>query len=244
MPQAGPIQPLEYFCCGCSLDVGISIILSMHTCVSVMYIFTTFSNIVLEEPTLGYKVSPDTQTFNLGFALAGLPFIISGFSGVKYQHETHLRIYLYWLMLTFMLDFVFVLIDQVQNSCVHIPSILAQQGSSFACGIMRIIDLVTLSMYLIFMGYAVFTVWSRCLELQIGGSAPSLEALMTQAPRDHSAMVYQNSAGLFGLGPPPKEGVAVVYGSLASPMYGGANTIFGGNVHDCSFPPLATSHKS
>eukprot|EP00443_Scrippsiella_acuminata_P048727 CAMPEP_0115331712 /NCGR_PEP_ID=MMETSP0270-20121206/86460_1 /TAXON_ID=71861 /ORGANISM="Scrippsiella trochoidea, Strain CCMP3099" /LENGTH=247 /DNA_ID=CAMNT_0002752519 /DNA_START=159 /DNA_END=902 /DNA_ORIENTATION=- len=241
MAKASPIQPLEYFCCGCSLDFGVFIILCVHACVSAMYIFTTVANIVFETPTLGFRVSPDTQTFNCGFALAGLPFIISGFSGMKYQHETHLRIYLYWLMLTFIIDFVFVLIDQVKNNCLHIPQIFAESGGSFACGVMRIISIITLVMFLSFMGYAVFTVWSRCLELQIGGSAPSLEALLTQARHDEAALVYQHRSGLLGTGPPPKDGIPVVYGSLASPMYSGSNSIFGGDVHDVTFPPRATA---
>merc|ERR1719512_507907 len=107
---------------------------------------------------------------------------------------------------------------------------LADQGGSFACGVMRIVSMVSLVMYLTAFSYALFTVWSRCLELQLGGSAPSLEGLLGQARHDE-AMAYSKRDGLFGTGPRPKESLPAVYGSLASPEVGGGTTIFGGDQH-------------
>mmetsp|Transcript_74730 Transcript_74730/g.215926 ORF Transcript_74730/g.215926 Transcript_74730/m.215926 type:complete len:247 (-) Transcript_74730:28-768(-) len=243
MAKASTIQPLEYFCCGCSLDLGCMVILSIHLLMCLMYIFTTLSNIVFEDPTMGASVAPAIQAFNCGFALAGLPFIASGFSGVKFQHETHLRIYLYWLLFTYVLDFIFVSVDMLQNNCAKIPSFLMHSGGSFACGLMRMVSIGTLLVYLVAMGYASFTVWSRCLELQLGGSAESLGMLLMKGRVDENYLPPQHREGLFGTGPTPSQPLPLVYGSLATPVFAGSTTIFGGNVHDVSFPPRASRRQ-
>ena len=43
------------------------------------------SNVCLDVPTPGYHVSLAVQAFNCGFALAGLPFIVAGFMGVRME---------------------------------------------------------------------------------------------------------------------------------------------------------------
>lgn len=243
MPKASPIQPLKYFCCGCSLDTGVTITLAGHTFVSLLYIFTTWSNIVLDRPSLGYRLDPATQAFNFGFALLGLPFIASGVSGLRYHHETHLRFYLYWLMFTLALDSTFVIIHTVENSCVNLPNLFVKHGAAFTCGIIRLVSIGTVLVYLCIMGYAMFTVWSRCIELELIGSAPCLQGLLMQARHDEAAMVYQHRSGLFGTGPTPPQGHALAYGSLASPEVGGSTNIFGGTRHDVNFPPSAVAAR-
>uniref|UniRef100_A0A7S2MNR8 Uncharacterized protein n=1 Tax=Alexandrium andersonii TaxID=327968 RepID=A0A7S2MNR8_9DINO len=236
MAQDTSCQPVTTFCCGCPLDLGIQIVLAIHLGVCFFYSYTTFSNVVLEQPTLGYHISPEAQAFNTGFALATLPFIISGWSGVKYHIEVHLRIYLYWLVLTFGLDLVFVAIKFYLQSCARLPEFLVGAdgvGGSFACGAMRISSFVLLVLYLTLMGYCIFVVWSRCQQLQFSSSESDFAALVGTV----KGVEPQHLSGLFGTGPRPSKPEAIEYASLASLPFGGGANIFGGRCHDTNFPP-------
>lgn len=237
--KSSSIQPLHTFCCGCMLDQGIQFILFFHSFMNVFYIVTTVFNVCLDVPTPGYHVSLAVQAFNCGFALAGLPFIVAGFMGVKGQSEVHLRMYLYWFLFTFCLDSVFMGVDLFQNSCKTVPNILEQAGGSFACGFMRTISVFTMATYLGLCAYFWFCIWSRCEELRHGSSDAQLGKLLGQAILRERGMVYQHRSGLFGTGPILSAPVPVTYGSIASPGMFGSARIFGGTVHDVNFPPMS-----
>eukprot|EP00418_Pyrodinium_bahamense_P017384 CAMPEP_0179122648 /NCGR_PEP_ID=MMETSP0796-20121207/57892_1 /TAXON_ID=73915 /ORGANISM="Pyrodinium bahamense, Strain pbaha01" /LENGTH=239 /DNA_ID=CAMNT_0020821273 /DNA_START=42 /DNA_END=761 /DNA_ORIENTATION=+ len=234
MAPASALQPVTTFCCGCPLDFGIQVILSIHLFVSCFYMVTGFCNVVLDERTLGYHASDATQAFNCGFALAGLPFLVSGASGLKYHIEIHLRLYLYWLMLTFALDVVFLLVLLYMKSCVRMPEALIEMGGSFACGTLRLGSVTMLVLYVVLMGYAVYIIWSRCEQLQFGGSDASFTGLVGSV---HEVSLPQHRVGLFGTGPRLSQPQAIEYGSLASEPFEGSARIFSGKCHDCSFPP-------
>lgn len=240
--EPSSVQPLHTFCCGCTLDQGISFILIFHSFMNFFYIATTVFNIVLDVPTPGYHVSLAVQAFNCGFALAGLPFIVAGFMGVKGRNEIHLRLYLYWFLFTFCLDSVFMLIDLFQNSCKQVPLILEQVGGSFACGFMRTVGISTMATYLGICAYFWFVIWSRCEELRAGSSDAQLGKLLGQAIHRERGMVYQHRSGLFGTGPILSAPHPVSYGSIASPGMFGSARIFGGTVHDVNFPPMSASN--
>jgi len=215
----------------------------IHTVASFFYMATAFCNIVLDRPTFGYHVSLATQAFNCGFALAGLPFIAAGLSGVKYEIEVHLRIYLYWLLLCFILELACMGALLAQSSCSKLPGFLMDYGGSFACGAMRIGEMTCVLMCVILMGYAGFVIWSRCEELQLGGSDVNFDSLLGQAHFAQLHAAYEN-AGLFGTGTTLSSPSPAVYGSLASPGFGGSAKIFGGTHHDCSYPPATSSMHS
>lgn len=237
------IQPLDTFCCGFTLDFGIQCIIVIHTLVSFFYMATAWCNIVLDQPTMGAAVDFGTQAFNCGFALASLPFIVSGISGVKYQIESHLRIYLYWLMLSVFLDFIFATIIMVKTTCSGMPEFLDAYGGAFACGMMRIASAIFIIMCLVAMSYALFTVWSRCEELKVSMSEEAFDGLLKETRRAQEAMVFQHRSGLFGTGPVLTPAHPVVYGSVASPAFMGSARIFNGNNHDVNFPPQSASQR-
>ncbi|CAK0906264.1 unnamed protein product [Prorocentrum cordatum] len=160
------VQPLSSFCCGCPLEMGVRITLTLHLLSCLFYMATCWLNVVVEAPTLGSDVAMGTQAFNCGFALASLPFVVSGFSGVFYEIEVHLRVYLYWLILTVSMDSVLYAYVLCQNSCAKIPVFLEDVGGAFSCGFMRMAGTLMLASWLVLMGYNAFTVWSLCEELQ------------------------------------------------------------------------------
>merc|ERR1719188_283750 len=223
------VQPLNSFCCGCPLETGVRLCLSLHLITSIFYMLTCLLNIVVGTPTIGHGVDEETQAFNCGFALASLPFIAAGFSGVIYEIDIHLRIYLFWLLITVGMDFVLYAFVLFKNSCVTIPEFLVESGGAFTCGFMRLAGTFFILMFLIMWGYLAFTVWSRCEELEIVGTDRAFSELSRQRYADPEALVRQHKGGLFGVGPALLQPARpIVYGSLATQAYGGSATIFGG----------------
>lgn len=236
-PRATAFEPLEFFCCGCPLDLGVQIILGVHSLASLFYVFTSFSNLVLDVRTPGYFVSPPTQIFNCGFALASVPFIISGYSGMLYHIETHLQIYMIWLAFTFAFDLACVAIVIAKSDCASLPKSILQYGSSFACGASRLTSIGVLLMFIGTMAYALFTVWSRCQQLKAGGSEVCFDELVGAAQARDKAARDRPPRGLFGTGPTPPSVVSIAYGSVDTPPVGGSVPIFGGRTHDSNYPP-------
>jgi hypothetical protein len=238
-PGAGSvIQPLDACCCGASLDFGCKIIILGHSLSCFFYVFTCVSNIVLESPTWGNKVTLITQTFNCAWALATIPFIAFGISGVRQHCEIHLRLYLYWLVFTVFTSMVFQGIFLGKTVCVNMPKFLAAEGGSFACGSMRLFAITFVVMLTGFAAYAIFVVWSRCEELQDGGSEPGFDALIDVTKANEKKRLFQHKSGLFGTGPLlPGHGHPIMYNSLASQPLGGSGQIFSGREHATNFPP-------
>lgn len=234
----GFIQPLDTCCCGCRLDFGIQIILLIHSISCMFYIETCVSNIVLEMPTFGNKVTLYTQTFNCAWALATIPFIASGVSGVRNHVEIHLRIYLYWLMTTVAFDLVLTGMYLSKSMCNKMPTFLLHEGGAFACGTMRMFGIFFMLFLFGFSFYAIFVVWSRCEELEESGSEPSFDTLIGESRATAKRAIYEHKSGLFGTGPPlPSHGIPIMYGSLASPGFGGSGRIFAGRNHCTDYPP-------
>lgn len=237
------IQPVRTFCCGCTLDFGIKIIIAVHSLVCIFFFVTTLSNIVFDSPTLGHTVSLGTQTFNCFLSLASIPFILSGISGVKHHIEIHLRIYLYWLIFVLALDLVFLVIFLVKTTCVKMPAVLAQSGGSFACGAMRIIGILNLLIAVGFMTYAIFVVWSRCEEMQLMGSEPAFTSLLYDQRLMEQKYLSEHRMGLFGTGVAAHEAHPIAACSMASEVHHGSVPIFGGSVHQMAPSPFVDRYK-
>lgn len=244
LQTGGFIQPLDSCCCGLHLDFGIKIILILHSLSSFFFIYTTMFNIVLERPTYGYHVTLFTQTFNCAWALATIPFIASGISGVRNHVEIHLRIYLYWLITTVGFDAILLCFYMQKTLCAKLPSFLENEGGAFACGTMRMFGILFMLMVFGFAFYAIFVVWSRCEELQDSGSEPSFDFLIGETRARKRRAIFEHKSGLFGTGASlPTHGYPIMYGSLASPGIGGAGKIFQGRTHETEYPPPHKPHQ-
>lgn len=215
------IQPLDTFCCGLQLDWGIKLILLFNACTSIFYIVTTVLNIVFDVAVLNGDVSASVQTFNCAFALASIPFIIAGISGLKYEIEVHLRLYLYYLQFSFVVDTLCIGANLLKSACKTLPAFLKNEGGSFACGTMRATAIVTMLGMVVMSAYCVFIVWSRCEELALCGSEPAFDTLISEARLAEKAKHknHQHRTGLFGTGPRLHAPYPLVPGSLESPRF-------------------------
>jgi len=230
------VKPLNQFCCGCGLPVGVYFVLFVNLVQNVFNVVTVTSNVILKVPTFGYSTPLASQTFNGAWCLVGLCFVASGYLGVRYKLEPHARMFLYYLMVTFVIDFVYMVMYFVlEDTCKLLPDVLASQGSAFACGFTRIITIAFMTLATVIEGYFVFTVWSYCEDLKIGGAGESFNDLMDS--KGHVVKYGSYSDGLFGVGSVADGPYPVHYGSIATPGIGGSTPIFGGSYHETEFPP-------
>mmetsp|Transcript_73126 Transcript_73126/g.136691 ORF Transcript_73126/g.136691 Transcript_73126/m.136691 type:complete len:258 (+) Transcript_73126:111-884(+) len=221
------LEPLRVFCCGFSLDTGIKVILFLNSLQVMGYTMMGFLHNFAGVEAFGHAISFWTEVYNSAFALATVPFIICGISGVKYHNELHLRLYLYWLMLTCFLDFIFASILIMRDICTDMPSFFTSAGGAFVCGVARIQSIALMALMLIFCGYAIFTVWSRCEELRSELSEENFDDLLAAKRLAEQRKLNKLRFGIYGTGPASEPGQPVIYGSVAAPIVGGSVPIFG-----------------
>jgi len=245
-------RPVDSFCCGCSLDSGVQIILTLNMLISFFYMFITVSNIVLVSgsykdgpgyylPTIGGDIDLFTQVTNCFLAICSVPFIISGISGIKYQIELHLRLYLYWMMFTFALDMVFWAVLLVKTNCVNMPPALAKSGGSFACGATRIMSFAFMCALMTIVGYCIFVVWSKCQALETWGCTEAMDVLGGAKKRKEIRRWHHDPSGLFGTGASKMVANPTVYGSIATPAFCGSVSLWNGRKHEMNYPPKRES---
>eukprot|EP00746_Dinoflagellata_sp_MGD_P166058 gnl/MRDRNA2_/MRDRNA2_95705_c0_seq1.p1 gnl/MRDRNA2_/MRDRNA2_95705_c0~~gnl/MRDRNA2_/MRDRNA2_95705_c0_seq1.p1 ORF type:complete len:235 (+),score=20.79 gnl/MRDRNA2_/MRDRNA2_95705_c0_seq1:103-807(+) len=229
------VRPLNQFFCGCSVTFGVKLILFCNLLQNFFYIVTASSNIIFRHPTVGFNVALATQTFNAAFALFGMPFIFGGILGVWYGMETHLKMYLYYTIVSFSVDMMLLVSHLILNDvCNMLPAALKASGEAFACGFARVGAIIFIVAVVIIESYCIFTIWSLCEDFKAGGCGGKLPALLgdAEAIRKKRITAKDYHDGLYPIQSAPKS-----YGSTANAMFGGSTKIFHGHFHETAFPP-------
>ncbi len=79
------------------------------------------------------------QTANAAWCLLGVPFILSGVWGLYTKQEQNMRVYLYFIVLSFGLDILYsIAYFATTDVCMVVPDALLKHGTAFACGFMRL----------------------------------------------------------------------------------------------------------
>lgn len=234
---------MNQFCCGCNLTFGVKLILLLNLCQNLFYIATATSNIILRIPSFGFNTNLATQTFNAAFCLLGLPFIFAAAWGVIHKLESHVRLYLVYMTLSFALDMVYIgVFIGYEDSCASLPTVLQRHGSAFACGFMRIVSLGGVLLLTVVEMYFIFTVWSLCEDLKAGGGGQGLPELLLGRTKDthhrYAAKSDVLEASQYRSGG-PGGGFPIAYGAVATPGIGNNQRIFNGHYHETNFPPIA-----
>lgn len=152
-------------------------------------------NIIFKIPTFGANDPPSAQVFNAAWCLLGMPFIIAAIAGMMVKQESNMRLYLWYLSVTFVMDFCFVLVWMSGDLCDQMPASLKHHGAAFACGFIRITSVCfTFSLFVMF-AYSLHAVWSYCEDLKAGGSGRGLPQLMDWRERDQRRSMYHTFAG-------------------------------------------------
>mmetsp|Transcript_11263 Transcript_11263/g.26938 ORF Transcript_11263/g.26938 Transcript_11263/m.26938 type:complete len:218 (+) Transcript_11263:113-766(+) len=213
------MRPLSQFCCGCSLGFGAQVIIICHLLWCIFYIANVSANVILRIPAIGFNVNLVTQTFNAAWCLVGLPFIFAALWGVYARLEVHTRLYLYYLVASFILDLGFIFFYLfIQDSCSMLPSTLKQNGSAFACGVTRLIAVTFTVITCLIQLYCVYVIWSFCEDTRAGGAGFGFGDLMASKGQRHRQ--------------PPLAS----YGAM-NPGVGASQRIFDGGFHETEYPP-------
>jgi len=235
------VKALNQFCCGCSLPVGVYFILIINLLQNLFYVVTVTCNVILKVPSFGWNSPLWNQTFNAAYCLFGLCFVASGFLGVRYKLEPHMRLFLYYLIGTFLINATYMaMYFFAEDSCSLLPDVLASQGSAFACGFTRIMTISFMALVSVIEGYFVFVVWSYCEDLAVGGAGEGFQDLLDALDAQKAGKGGQFGSyadGLFGVGQSGEGPFPVNYGSIATPGIGGSAPIFGGSYHETDYPP-------
>merc|ERR1719426_476301 len=100
---------MNQFLCGCPIWFGVGIIIAVNLIHNVFFLVCVTANIIFKIPTIGANDPPAAQVFNAAWCLLGMPFIIAAVWGMWAKQESNMRLYLFYLVSTFALDFVFVM---------------------------------------------------------------------------------------------------------------------------------------
>jgi len=237
---------MNQFLCGCPILFGVVLIILVNLVHNVFVIVTVSLNIIFKIPTIGANDPPAAQVFNAAWCLLGMPFIFAALWGMWAKQESNMRLYLFYLCTTFVLDFVSVVNFLTSSDiCGSMPRSLQRHGSAFACGFMRISSVGFVIGGMILFAYAAFTIWSYCEDLKAGGGGKGLDQLMQYQEQQKMESGYNSFVG----------GVSAVGGAIVqnvAPNGGGGNKYrdFGGSsriklgqyrgvYHETSFPPPA-----
>eukprot|EP00419_Tripos_fusus_P029765 CAMPEP_0172710966 /NCGR_PEP_ID=MMETSP1074-20121228/57497_1 /TAXON_ID=2916 /ORGANISM="Ceratium fusus, Strain PA161109" /LENGTH=205 /DNA_ID=CAMNT_0013534505 /DNA_START=184 /DNA_END=801 /DNA_ORIENTATION=+ len=203
---------------------------------NIFFILQTFGFFFFPDRTW---LAPTNLLVNLissAVCLAGIPVILLAAWGVAAKVEAFLRLYLYYMILTFGTEFFFAVINFLTSGPCQgaLSSMMSGESSSrtgnnaFACGVARLGGSSILVTNFGIAAYFIFLLWSYCEDLANGGGPDlaDLAAAKDMHAWDPVKMAHSiNSMSNYG----------------AALNFGGANadasTIFGGQHHETRFPP-------
>merc|ERR1719313_1164070 len=182
-----PLKPASMFACGCKLSHGVTVIMLFHLAACLAYVSFTFMDIVLHMKQFGLltTLSPLWQFSVIGFQLSGVVIIALALYGMKRQIEIALRVYLCYLLATFVLNTV-LLVDYFvfRNSNCMSPGgsvgthLTANFGLAFLCGFTRILSYVFVAAVISLEVYCLYIVWSLCEDVHEGVWGPGIYSLL------------------------------------------------------------------
>lgn len=233
------IRPGNQFCCGCSLTVGVYTILVFHMLGSLTVIGEAFHNIILKtEETLGANISLTWQTLLAGYFLIGIPLMISAWYGVKWRLEPQVRVYFYYICLTFLVDLsvVIALMFLWTDTCDLIPKEYREEpGHEWACDLARGLAISLACVSMLLHAYCIYVVWSMCEDIKHSG-AGNLADLLEAKKFNANYLDTFLQGGHRQVGGYPSTDIPVNYGALADDGLGESAPIFGGSYHETEYP--------
>lgn len=167
------IRPAAECCCGCPAVYGVWF--------AMVFQLVTFMS------TIGFVIADvlfqmdlvDTPLWELivscGFSMFGVVIIGCGMWGVWYRSEIHVRLYLYFVTLCIVGEFVYMGVDLDENwACT--------ESTSFLCFWTRLKIMVEIVVMFLVEVYFYYLILSFCHDLAQVGGGPVLKDLMNDIP--------------------------------------------------------------
>jgi len=222
-------RPATQCCCGCSVAFGTKAILILNLVANIFFNISAAFTLVFHIQGLAYSTNQTVLLGAAGFGLAGIPIILLALWCVINKVETPLRLYLCYMILSFLIDMFFAIENLVyMSTCQEFMSVFAKSNRAFACGLSRALNAFMLISLISIQMYLMHVVASHCEDLAHGATA---ELSDLTHPRDVTAQMKQLQYGALNpLGGDP-------YGRIFASDSNGSIPLFGKRYHDLSFPP-------
>jgi len=237
------------FCCGWSVASGVKLILCFHLLACVFYIGSGCSNLLFHIPQITDQMNTYVQLFFVGFGLLGIPIILAALHGVSRSVEASVRLYLYYLFATCIVDVIHLAsVFATQDPCLSINATFSlrgdQFGESYICGWFRMGAYFFTGTVVLTEVYCLWCVWTVLEDMRTGMRGPDLSDL-THHSKDLIERLTIN--GAMKGSAPYAEAVGVAHNRLPGPYpfkYGtvdtvgmpATSTILGGGFHDTRYP--------
>jgi len=239
------------FCCGCSVRFGVGCIVLAHLAACCFYVASACSNLVFKVALFSSSWSPIAQLFYTGFCLVGIPITVMAFYGAVMRREANLRIYLFYLALSFLIDlgglvYVCLIEDPCQAVSYLVTSLSEKPGSraqvvsgeAFMCGAFRIASYAVVTFAVCVEIYCLYIVWSMCEDIHGGKNGPAFgELVMSRGEKIRRRPTDGPYASIVGFAKKTAPGAyPSVYGTIMASGMRGQSAIFG-TEHETSYPP-------
>lgn len=178
-----------------------SLLLGVETCallnfINCIFVIASVSSVHAVR-LAGLTMSANLQILNAAWSLLGIPIIVCAGCGVVYRIESHLRIYFYYLLASFVLaSSMLISLLTSGNVCRGaVPDEVKQLGESFVCAITD-----TFIYFWLFMGglihiYFIYIVWSAAEEIH----RACYPALLTYKEQLQNQSKLKSNASLNGM---------------------------------------------
>lgn len=219
-------------CCGCSVSGGAKIILIVHLIVCFFLVADAISTHILYRQSLTSGMDFATQMLVAGYSLSGVLLTISALYGVAARVESVVRIYLYFLLLTFLADTSKLcqelIIEQEACSGAGSDNSSHHLGGAALCGVLQIGSYFIIAGVLILELYFLWVVWSLCEDVKANRGGLEFSALMGKGG-DVIRKKKKTGGGLFSAAGDPYAGIiGLAHAKVPGPypsQYGAIDTL-------------------
>jgi len=189
------VDPAETFLCCLPLGAGVKLLMWPHHALTLYTVATAAENLIAGD--LG--ATGTSQMFETIWSLIGVPIITAGLWGVHHRLESHVRLYWYYLVLSFFIDMYYVVdIFVLRDACVHLAlEVQSRQGQAFACGVARSVSTASAVVLTLLFLYLIYIVWSWCEDVERTGAADAMASLLDLAEGKRPS----RAQGLYGWSP-------------------------------------------
>lgn len=178
----------------------------------------SIGNVVLSLEDFGYATSTAMQIYSAAWALPGIPIILLGLAGAYRGVEIYVRIYLYYLVVSCVIDTAYLVqLFVMTDTCVHLTgAALVKNGRAFACGVAQSLSITTAIAGVIVQLYLVYAVWSFCDHLNSTGSAGVISKLLASCEEDsQTTRLHCDQDDCWAI---DRGGLGSNYNSITQPM--------------------------
>jgi len=173
------ISPSSSFLCCFEPSLGVKLLMWPHLFL-VLYTVAMASEEIIVEGNGDIKTS---QVFDMIWSLFGIPIVAVGLWGVYHHIEPHVRYYLYYLIISVLIDMYYVITFSLNSDAcknVQLDSEVSN-GKAFACGVASSMTLATTAALFLLAVWAIYIVWSWCEDAEGSAAAWALADLLAMS---------------------------------------------------------------